>query len=66
MLARLGNAFKAFSMARKNLHTKFFLEFNNGLGHAWLRSVKGACRFGEIQVASYGLLYKTKLMKIHI
>ena len=66
MLAGLGHAFEAFAVARKNLHTQLFFQFNDGLGHPRLRGVQDAGSLGQVEIAANGFLYKAKLVKIHI
>ena len=66
MLARLGDAFEPLAVPRKNFHAQLFFKFDDGFGNAGLRRVQDARGFGQVQVAPYGFLNKTELVKIHI
>ncbi len=66
MLTRFGNALEALAMPGKNLDPQFFFKLDDGLGNAGLGGVQRFRRFGQIQVASYGFLDKTKLVEVHI
>ena len=66
MLARLGDAFEALAVARKNLDAQFFFQLDDGFGDAGLGGVQGFGRFRQVEVASNGFLNKTELVQVHI
>ncbi len=65
VFARLGHAFEAFAMARKNFHTQLLLQLNDRFGHARLGRVQRTRGFGEVQVAPHGFLDKAELVEVH-
>jgi hypothetical protein len=66
VLAGFGHALQALAVAREDLDAQFFLQLDDGLGHAGLRGVQRLGRLGEVQVAPHGFLNKLELMQIHI
>ena len=65
MLARLGDAFEALAVARKNLDAQLIFELDDGLGDAGLRGVQGLGGLGQVQAAARGLLDESELVQVH-
>jgi hypothetical protein len=63
--AGLRHAAYALAVAGKNLNAQLFFQLDDGFGHARLRGVQGFGRFGQVEVASHGLLHKAELVKVH-
>jgi hypothetical protein len=58
--------FDAFAMPGKNVHPKFFFQFQYGFRDTGLRGVKGFGCFRQVQLAPYSLLDKSKLVQVHV
>src|SRR5690606_20366285 len=62
---RLGQPFDSLAVALEDLDAEFILEFDDGLGHPWLRSEQRTRRFCKIEVATDGFTYESELLQVH-
>ena len=62
MLARLCDAFQTLAVTRKNVDAQFLLQFNDGLGDAWLGGMKRFGSFGQIEISTCRFLNETELV----